>query len=365
MFIFLLQKYSFKSCGRDSGHGGSEQEESPRTGPPAKISSLRLNNNVNAHHSNDRPHIVNPFAAAAALEHSSNPAAILPDYRMAGDVSSLRYQCASLPGVRVAHRNQSPWNHTYTEIPDGVVVRPLEASGPDPVYEEIEREARSEIQVSDMSDEDGRRQSSDISRQSSRSYGDHRPLLPYTLPDRNCPASLQSGDPRFQQRLRHPEQMNLGENQLQGGNRLQPQLDHTIVSAGHILPLSHASANGNHPLPPGNGHIGSPIVDVQQYQEAVLSALGHNTVVQPLSEPNLRSWEAVQRHRDLQQLQHLGEMTVAVLNGEQVVCKLKSPLAPIHENSSSQATTVATATVGAATSGNSERYLPPQTYSHC
>ncbi|KAB7506979.1 Adhesion G protein-coupled receptor L3, partial [Armadillidium nasatum] len=360
-----MRKYSFKSCGRDSGHGGSEQEESPRTGPPAKISSLRLNNNVNAHHNNDRPHIVNPFAAAAALEHSSNPAAILPDYRMAGDVSSLRYQCASLPGVRVAHRNQSPWNHTYTEIPDGVVVRPLEASGPDPVYEEIEREARSEIQVSDMSDEDGRRQSSDISRQSSRSYGDHRPLLPYTLPDRNCPASLQTADPRFQQRLRHSDQMNLGDNQLQSGNRLQPQLDHTIVSAGHILPLSHASANGNHPLPPGNGHIGSPIVDVQQYQEAVLSALGHNTVVQPLSEPNLRSWEAVQRHRDLQQLQHLGEMTVAVLNGEQVVCKLKSPLAPIHENSSSQATTVATATVGAATSGNSERYLPPQTYSHC
>nr|CAH7756705.1 unnamed protein product [Callosobruchus chinensis] len=30
-----------------------------------------------------------------------------------------------------------------------------------------------------MSDEDGRRQS-DMSRQSSRSYGDHRPLIPYS-----------------------------------------------------------------------------------------------------------------------------------------------------------------------------------------
>lgn len=46
----------------------------------------------------------------------------------------------------------------------------------DPVYEEIDR---NEIQVSDMSDEEVRRQS-DMSRQSSRSYGDHRPLIPYS-----------------------------------------------------------------------------------------------------------------------------------------------------------------------------------------
>lgn len=62
-------------------------------------------------------------------------------------------------------RPPSPWNHTYTEIRD------------DPVYEEIERGG--EMQVSDMSDEDGKRQS-DVSRQSSRSYGDHRPLIPYS-----------------------------------------------------------------------------------------------------------------------------------------------------------------------------------------
>lgn len=71
-------------------------------------------------------------------------------------------------------RAASPWNHTYTEIHEARM-RGL-APDDDPVYEEIEK---SEIQVSDMSDEDGKRQS-DMSRQSSRSYGDHRPLIPYS-----------------------------------------------------------------------------------------------------------------------------------------------------------------------------------------
>lgn len=65
--------------------------------------------------------------------------------------------------------------HTYTEIYDGRSPRSLVPED-DPVYEEIEK---NEIQVSDMSDEDGKRQS-DMSRQSSRSYGDHRPLIPYS-----------------------------------------------------------------------------------------------------------------------------------------------------------------------------------------
>lgn len=77
-------------------------------------------------------------------------------------------------------RAASPWNHTYTEI------REQQSATEDPVYEEIERERerereRHEVSVSDMSDEDGRRQS-DMSRQSSRSYGDHRPLIPYSPP---------------------------------------------------------------------------------------------------------------------------------------------------------------------------------------
>lgn len=79
-------------------------------------------------------------------------------------------------------RSTSPWNHTYTEIHDAQRAYGKRGSAmlndDDPVYEEIER---NEIQVSDMSDEDGKRQS-DMSRQSSRSYGDHRPLIPAYSP---------------------------------------------------------------------------------------------------------------------------------------------------------------------------------------
>lgn len=85
-------------------------------------------------------------------------------------------------------RPASPWNHTYTEIHDGRMPRGLVPED-DPVYEEIER---NDIQVSDMSDEDGKRQS-DMSRQSSRSYGDHRPLIPYSpATDRSIQSSLEA-----------------------------------------------------------------------------------------------------------------------------------------------------------------------------
>lgn len=89
-------------------------------------------------------------------------------------------------GLRAA----SPWNHTYTEIHDSRSKRSsMSNNEEDPVYEEIER---SEIQVSDMSDEDGKRQS-DMSRQSSRSYGDHKPLIPYSpAVDRSINSCLES-----------------------------------------------------------------------------------------------------------------------------------------------------------------------------
>lgn len=57
----------------------------------------------------------------------------------------------------------------------------------DPVYEEIEK---NDVQISDMSDEDGKRQS-DMSRQSSRSYDDHRPLIPYSPTDRISQTSFE------------------------------------------------------------------------------------------------------------------------------------------------------------------------------
>ncbi|XP_042221220.1 adhesion G protein-coupled receptor L3-like isoform X4 [Homarus americanus] len=400
LFIFIFhcvqndKKYSFKSCGRDSGHGGSEQEDSPRSGPAAKLASLRLNNNIAPHLPPD--HLVNPFttanaaAAAAAAgggggsgggshdQPPPGPEALLPDYRLAGDTPTLRLP-ASTSTAR-GHRTHSPWNHTYTEIPEGAATArqgPMDG-GADPVYEEIEREGRSELQVSDLSDEDGRRHSSDISRQSSRSYGDHRPLLPYTLPDRHSASHHHQPqyDPRLKARLRHQEGMDDSQTHTLPGGRLGVgvPLDHTMVSPGHILPMTHAAVTSAHALPPGNGHIatqqymdsgphlansGQHLVDsgrqfvdaMPQYSQAVLAALGHPLpVVHPLSEPNLRNWEAAQRHRDLQQLQQLGEMTVAVLSGEQVVCKLKPPLAPIHENTG-------TAQV--------ERHPPPPAYSHC
>lgn len=85
-------------------------------------------------------------------------------------------------------RAGSPSYHTYMEVHgDGRMQRGLMPED-DPVYEEIER---NEIQVSDMSDEDGKRQS-DMSRQSSRSYGDHRPLIPYSpATDRNIHSCLE------------------------------------------------------------------------------------------------------------------------------------------------------------------------------
>lgn len=57
----------------------------------------------------------------------------------------------------------SPCGHTYQEIRDRS----------DPVYEEIERDRDRHVSESD----DERKHSSDMSRQSSRSYGDHRPLI--------------------------------------------------------------------------------------------------------------------------------------------------------------------------------------------
>ncbi|XP_071560390.1 latrophilin Cirl isoform X6 [Temnothorax nylanderi] len=180
---------SFKSYSRDSGHGGSEQEDSPRT-----------HNTLTLGHSGRR--------------------------RGPNDAGEMNTGTRTIGGRRAA----MPYNHTYTEIVDGRgnggvaghhqlhghhgqhvhLPRGL-TNEDDPVYEEIERGGgggggvggnngsnnggigsgiggivgAGEIQVSDMSDEDGRRQS-DMSRQSSRSYGDHRPLIPYSpAADRN------------------------------------------------------------------------------------------------------------------------------------------------------------------------------------
>ncbi|XKL59203.1 hypothetical protein PGB90_000219 [Kerria lacca] len=89
-------------------------------------------------------------------------------------------------------RSNSPRSHTYSEIAAG-------SSRSDPVYEEIEREREHCSQISDISDEDAKR-NSDMSRQSSKSYGDHRPLIPYNpVTDRSFHAAL---DAAYRQQLK-------------------------------------------------------------------------------------------------------------------------------------------------------------------
>jgi latrophilin 1 len=130
------------------------------------------------------------------------------------------------------------------------------------VYEEIERGGVGiggvgEIQVSDMSDEDGRRQS-DMSRQSSRSYGDHRPLIPYSPAndrliqygqsiDRNglqydsqySPAQERALNAYWEKLRRQPPKLELGEmNRMPGGTYGIQQQDHTRTVAvldGHTV----------------------------------------------------------------------------------------------------------------------------------
>ncbi|XP_068917391.1 latrophilin Cirl-like isoform X4 [Tenebrio molitor] len=169
---------SFKSYSRDSGHGGSEQEDSPRS--HTIVADTRLNNAKDVR----RQAYVSSDCNQAIIE--NNVQLNYPDYNRRHDTiphpKHLPLPQSLQPhGTRKKNGNFSKpggnhWSHhTYTEIYDGRSPRGL-APEDDPVYEEIER---NEIQVSDMSDEDGKRQS-DMSRQSSRSYGDHRPLIPYS-----------------------------------------------------------------------------------------------------------------------------------------------------------------------------------------
>lgn len=178
-------------------------------------------------------------------------------------------------GRTTGRRAASPYNHTYTEIRDGGRTyhqghvahhhQAHQAHGhvsrgmvgeDDPVYEEIERGG--EIQVSDLSDEDGRRQS-DMSRQSSRSYGDHRPLIPYSpANDRNLvhygqtldrnvlhfdpsqysPAQERSLNACWEKLRRQPAKYELGEMPRMPANYGVPQQDHTRTVAvldGHTV----------------------------------------------------------------------------------------------------------------------------------
>ncbi|XP_050519507.1 latrophilin Cirl isoform X1 [Diabrotica virgifera virgifera] len=154
---------SFKSCSRDSGHGGSEQEDSPRS------HMVLVGNAVDP----GPGHLITLNTKDIRHQMLQEQPTDLADFDICLE-PNIHPKHLALP--QNFHKRKPPGmsHHTYTEIYDSQIPRGLIED--DPVYEEIDR---SEIQVSDMSDEDGKRQS-DMSRQSSRSYGDHRPLIPYS-----------------------------------------------------------------------------------------------------------------------------------------------------------------------------------------
>lgn len=230
-------------------------------------------------------------------------------------------------GVRSgARRAASPYNHTYTEIRDGRghhqlhgghhghhgqhihLPRGLVAAEDDPVYEEIERGVAglgglgAEIQVSDMSDEDGRRQS-DMSRQSSRSYGDHRPLIPYS------PAANDRSQQQQQQQLIH-----YGQTLDRGGGMI---VQHCGGNPGDYSPGQDRNA--------GSNNCWEKLRRYQaRYELGELSRLPSGYGLPP----------------QLQQQDH--SRTVAVLDGHTVVCHLQ-PQADMYTG----------------------RNMPPPSYSEC
>ncbi|XP_066996980.1 latrophilin Cirl isoform X2 [Anabrus simplex] len=213
----VWKNISFKSYSRDSGHGGSEQEDSPRSHNTTTLNSLNnLRSLNNCKDTRRQPYMPPDYNQGITndLSTASRTAAVdsecISEYCHEQQGEEVPVAPSLQHGTRLGKkcnsnllRSTSPWNHTYTEIREGKThPHPHPHPHPhihshshartalpedDPVYEEIER---SEIQVSDMSDEDGKRQS-DVSRQSSRSYGDHRPLIPYSpAADRNFHSCL-------------------------------------------------------------------------------------------------------------------------------------------------------------------------------
>ncbi|XP_011503866.1 PREDICTED: latrophilin Cirl-like [Ceratosolen solmsi marchali] len=203
---------SFKSHSRDSGQGGSEQEDSPHV-----------------------------LGHVSGYSHGIHNAMTLQGYSLRARERRLLSELEIGSRATTGRRANSPYNHTYTEIREPRHQQHLQCHGygfglrqlaqDDPVYEEIERTG---TQTSDMSDEDCRRQS-DMSRQSSRSYGDHRPLIPYS------PATDRGLDTTWiiEKHKRHQRSFQNTDHQQQEKHhqQLRPQ-DHTRTVAvldGHTV----------------------------------------------------------------------------------------------------------------------------------
>lgn len=235
-YVFILQNISFKSYSRDSGHGGSEQEESPRPRIPVTDRDGRLtlkDTRRQPYISELDPHAnldgLNIGEAQAEISNYLHKTETVQKQIPQGLQQHMRKKLAVGPGGNCFLRpGAAPWNHTYTEIHDERMrhrdVPHSEDDGDtDPVYEEIERGEIQEIHVSDMSDEDGKRQS-DMSRQSSRSYGDHRPLIPHS------PATMEHQYPAD---LEHHYRMGLGLGGLSGWGGLGREMTrHNMYRGG-------------------------------------------------------------------------------------------------------------------------------------
>ncbi|KAG8235883.1 hypothetical protein J437_LFUL010113 [Ladona fulva] len=252
--ITVTLNISFKSYSRDSGHGGSE--DLPRSHNLTLQNSLNnvrsLNNSKDSrrlpymppdYHQGITNDLSTTHCPSIDLEHSSgihsSPRALSEEHHLRIQEALPQYSSSShgrqghlLPSLQQLaphqsgratkkssnslHRSMSPWNHTYTEIREGHPLshplvkfhsRALGLPEDDPVYEEIER---NDAQVSDVSDEDMKRQS-DTSRQSSRSYGDHRPLIPYSpASDRNFQNCIEDALKKKLRELHHLESSNHG-----------------------------------------------------------------------------------------------------------------------------------------------------------
>uniref|UniRef100_T1JBP7 Uncharacterized protein n=1 Tax=Strigamia maritima TaxID=126957 RepID=T1JBP7_STRMM len=167
-----LEKSSSKSSNRDSGHGGSDREDSSASNPPDLSGGTPYNH---------RP-VVDYGGLTSELEDPQ----LLTDSYCQKKLRAEQLQQQPLPPLhdpRLANRlhrplrtvvhpvRLNPHNHIYMDIDrreEGVA---------EPVYEEIERQRPELLTQSDVSDEDTKRRS-DVSRQSSGSYGDSRPLIP-------------------------------------------------------------------------------------------------------------------------------------------------------------------------------------------
>lgn len=207
--MIYFQNTFFKTQSRDSGHEGSEQEEGP--------------------------HILTSSHLLRVRERKF--------------LSELEVGCHASTSKRAV----SPYNHTYTEIHDQHKQHHRlhmyhQHHSDDPVYEEIGRSIGIhpfEITfTSDVSDEDVRRQS-DMSRQSSRSYSDHRPLISHS-PGTEYPVTLEKLRRDTCAQLQLPE---VSERQLrsQDHTRTIAVLDgHTVVC--HLQP--HIDLCATRGIPP-------------------------------------------------------------------------------------------------------------------